>query len=130
MRLRERIRLASNVIFGRDGNKFNQAFFKFIGGGFTSYDENQKTYIDKGYNINPFVYSVVNQIAMKAGSIPFYIKEVEDAQHKSRVDRLIKASNHDFSPQQYLKKLKLEDKAFGEDYKDLPLETKPVSNMV
>ena len=60
MRLRERIRSATGAFFG---NKFNQAFFKLIGGGFTSYDDNQKTYIDKGYNVNPFVYSVVNQIA-------------------------------------------------------------------
>jgi len=119
MRLRERIRLAAGAFFG---NKFNQAFFKLIGGGLTSYDDNQKTYIDKGYNLNPFVYSVVNQIATKAGSIPFYIKEIEDAKSKSKIDNLIKASNHDLSPQQYLKKLTLENKAYANDYKDLPLE--------
>ena len=122
MGLIKRVKAATRVLLNGNANKFNEAFFRYIGGGYTSYDANQKTYIEKGYNINPFVYSVVNQISIKAASIPFYIKEIQDEKEKSNLDRLRLATKNDPSPQQLLKALKLESKAYGEDYKELPLE--------
>ena len=65
--------LLSNI-FKRNNNntnKFNEAFFKFIGSGGSSYDLNAKTYIEKGFNINPIVYSVISQMATKTSSVPF-----------------------------------------------------------
>lgn len=103
-------------------NKYNLAFFKTIWKEVTPYDANAKTYIQKGYNINPLVYSVVNQIATKASSVPFYIKKVDDKREKSKRDALVKATNYNFSPQQYFKKLVYESKAFKTDYLDIPLD--------
>ena len=102
-------------------NKFNQAFFG-IGGAFTSYDNNSKTYLEKGYNINPFIFSVVNSIATKTASIPFYIKKVEDERQKNLRDNLIKSTNYNLTPQQLIKKYNYEEKAFKDDYLEFPLE--------
>ena len=103
-------------------NKYNKAFFKWAGGLSTNYDSNATTYIDKGYNINPLVYSVVNQVANKTASIPFYIKKVDDKQIKSKIDNLIKSTNYNLTPAQELRKAKYESKAYDSDYKELPLE--------
>lgn len=104
------------------GNKYNQAFFKWSGGLSTNYDDNLTTYIEKGYNINPIVYSVVNQISVKTASIPFYIKKVDDKQTKSKIDNLLKSTNHDLTPLQELKKRQYESKAFDKEYKEIPLD--------
>ena len=52
-------------------NKYNKAFFKWLGSSYTSYDTKGTTYVDKGYNINPVVYSVVSQRANKLASVTF-----------------------------------------------------------
>lgn len=109
-----------NSIFKRDNNKFNQAFL-FGGSGFTSYDPNGYTYLEKGYNLNSIVYSVINQQATKTASIPYYIKKIEDKNAHSKLRRL-NASSNDLSIQQKIKKTILESKAYQEDEFEFPLE--------
>jgi len=103
-------------------NKYNQALFSWLGGGYTSYDTNNNNYIDKGYNYNPVVYSVINQRSKKVGSVPFYIKIIDNKYQKSKRDSLLYATKFDLTPQQEVKRLILESKAFKEDYKEMPLE--------
>lgn len=103
-------------------NKYNQALFSWLGGGFTSYDTNNSTYIDKGYNYNPVVFSVVNQRSKKVGSVPFSIKEIDNINQKNKRDNLLGATRHDLTPQQEVKKRILEHKAFKEAYKSMPID--------
>ena len=42
---------------GAARNKFNEAFLASTGSGYTAYDDDGQVYIEKGYNINPLVYS-------------------------------------------------------------------------
>ena len=102
-------------------NKFNQSFFKWMGGTGSSYDVNATTYIEKGYNINPIVYSVVSQMATKTSSVPYTIKKVESKEQKRKADRLIKATGYNLTPQQQVKQILLETKAYSEDDLAMPI---------
>tara|TARA_R110002167_G_scaffold227596_1_gene432803 strand:+ start:1087 stop:2472 length:1386 start_codon:yes stop_codon:yes gene_type:complete len=102
-------------------NKFNEAFFKFIGSGGSSYDLQAETYIEKGFNINPIVYSVISQMATKTSSVPYCIKEIEDKGQKNKLNNLLKATKHNLTPQQQVKKLMLETKAYTKSEYDMPL---------
>ena len=108
-------------------NKFNEAFAWVVGGGYSQYESNRKNYIEKGYNINPLVYSVVNQQAVKASSIPFCIKKVNDNTSNTKLKRLIKSTNYSFTPQQFVKFKSLELKAMDSEDLPLPLERPNVS---
>jgi len=108
-------------------NKYNEALFWATGGGYTNYDTNNLNYLDKGYNINPFVYSMVNQMATKTASIPFYIKQVEEETSLKKLNRLKDATKWDMTIQQKLKAILLENKALSEDEMEMPLEV-PNSN--
>ncbi len=119
-------RLRSNIINFIDPkqhshNKFNQSFYWGLGGGYTAYDTQQKTYIEKGYNINPFVYSIVNQMATKTASIPLYIKKVEDHQSLKKLKRLRLVTGNDLTIQQKIASFLLETKAFDKDELPFPL---------
>ena len=103
-------------------NKYNDAFLKWVGGSFTSYDDKGETYIDDGYNINPIIYSVVSQRANKLSSVPFNVKKVVDKNEKRKRDRLITSTKYDLTPQQEVKRLLYESKAFDSEYVGLPLE--------
>ncbi len=59
-------------------NVFNEAFYRFVGSGYTDYDDNQKTYIEYGYNVNATVYSIIQQMSTKASSVPLYIRRLEN----------------------------------------------------
>lgn len=102
-------------------NVFNEAFFSFIGAGWTRYDSAGKTFIEKGYNENPDVYAIVSQIARKFSSVPGVIKEVKDSKSKRQLKQLYSKS---LSPQETIKKIRLETKAFGDDLEEIddPLE--------
>ena len=78
-----------------DQNAFNQAFYKAIGGQGATYDTNQKTYIESGYNINSTVYAIVNQIATKSASVPLFIQNVNDKQQAKKFDYRRKHINLD-----------------------------------
>ncbi len=115
--------LLSNI-FKRNNNntnKFNEAFFKFIGSMGSSYDLNAKTYIEKGFNINPIVYSVISQMATKTSSVPYTIKKIEDEKQKQKLSKLLKATKHELTPQQEVKRLMLETKAYTESDYTMPL---------
>ena len=115
--------LISNIFKrnNKNTNKFNEAFFKFIGSGGSSYDLDAETYIDKGFNINPIVYSVISQMATKTSSVPYCIKKIEDKGQKSKLNNLLKATKHSLTPQQEVKRLMLETKAYTESEYDMPL---------
>ena len=116
--------IISNIsnLFKQNTNKFNEAFFKFIGSGGSSYDSNAKTYIEQGFNINPIVYSVISQMATKTSSVPYCIKKIEDKGKKSKLNNLLKATKHNLTPQQEVKRLMLETKAYTEIEYDMPLD--------
>ena len=113
--LQRRIEKATN-------NLFNRAFFKYLGGGYTSYDTNAKSYIENGYNVNPDVYSIVQAMANKSSAIPFYVKEIEDKEALKGLKRLTKANKHDPTFQQKIKQTQLKVKAYKEDEIPLPLK--------
>lgn len=101
-------------------NVFNEAFFAFIGAGYTRYDNSSKTYIDKGYNDNADVYAVVSAIARKFASVPGILNVVED---KKAVKSLKPLYRKSLDAQGLTKKRLLETKAFktGEEIEE-PIE--------
>lgn len=121
-RIRDAFKGSVTLSLGGD-NKYNQAFYKFLGGGSTRYDNNAKTYVEQGYNINPIVYSVINQMAVKTASIPFFVKKIQDKGARKELQRLMHATKYNLTPQQYVKKAVLENKAFDHESIDFPLES-------
>lgn len=116
-----------NPLFFRDikqptQNKYNDALLKLIGNAFTSYDTLGTTYVDKGYNENPIVFSVVSQRANKLASVPFNVKKIKDENQKRLRDSLTTATKYNLTPQQEVKRMLYESKAFEDEYIDLPLE--------
>jgi len=105
-------------------NKFNRAFFRFVGSNYTEYDTQNPTYINHGYNENSVVYSVVNQMATKVTSIPYYIKKVENKRQTKAYLRELKRFDGN-TPQQKLNLNSLIKKAFTgqkEDTLNMPLD--------
>jgi HK97 family phage portal protein len=103
-------------------NKFNESFF-WGSNGYTENDDNDlKRYIDLAYNINPDVFSVINQIANKLVSIPYYIKEVKDTASNVKLKSFMKSTNYDPSFTQRIKANKLEMKALSEDEYSMPFD--------
>ena len=103
-------------------NKFNEAFYWGIGGIFTNYDNKAQTYLDKGYNINPFVYSIINQQAVKTASIPYSIRKIDDKVSKRKLESLINVTKNNLTPQQQIKKVILESKAYSDELLNMPLD--------
>ena len=94
-------------------NKLYQAFLS-LGVKFTEYDKNGTTYIEKGYNLNSDVYSVISQKSSEVTRIPFFVKKVKD---KGNLKKYYQTkSNLD-----YLKKSIYEVKALDNEYLDMPL---------
>jgi HK97 family phage portal protein len=67
--------LPERSLTGALTNTFNQAFYPYVGAGLTLYDYKGQTYIDKGYNENADVYSVISQISRKFASVPGLITD-------------------------------------------------------
>lgn len=99
-------------------NTFNRAFFSFIGGGLTQYDYDGKVILDKGYNINSDVYSVVSQISRKFASVPGLLNKVED---KKIVRELKQLYGQHLDAQSLARKRILEVKAYSNDEVAEPL---------
>ena len=114
-----------NNLTGR--NKFNYSFISSFGGEYTSYDKDNSTYLDKGYNYNSIIYSIINKQAIKTSSIPFVVKKVDDKEAKNKLDNLYKSTKGNLSPLQKIKSRHLEIKAFNGEYLELPLK-KPNAN--
>ena len=103
-------------------NKFNDAFLYTAGGGYSAYDTDGKSYLDNGYNVNPIVYSIINQQSVKTASIPYTINKIEDDKAKNQLDVLIKATGNELSVQQQVRKTILQNKAFNGDDLGMPLD--------
>ena len=102
-------------------NKIYEAFYG-LGFKYTAYDENNKTYIEKGYNLNSDVYAVVSQKATEVTRIPFYIKTVKDEQQKERYKQFMHMIKGVLSPDLAVKKAQYQFKAFEEEEIMMPLE--------
>ena len=103
-------------------NQYNEAFLWGVGGGQTQWDPTNEVIIEKGYNINPLVYSPINQMATKTANIPFSVKKIEDEGAKRKLDALNYATKGDYSVQQKIKSLLLENKAFAKADIAFPME--------
>jgi len=103
-------------------NAYNQAFYEWIGIGYVQYDHKNKTYLDKGYNTNPTIFSIINKSTVKLVSVPYAIKEVEDKQSYSKLKMLDLATKGNISVRQYIDKVALETKAYKDKEKPFPLE--------
>lgn len=108
-------------LFSRENiNKYNNAFFRFIGTSGSSYDIKATTYIKDGFNINPIVYSVISQMATKTSSIPFYVKKIEDKNAKIKLRNLTKSTKFDLSARQQIERKLLTKQAYTDEFYDLP----------
>lgn len=103
-------------------NSYNQAFYEWMGIGYVKYDQKSQTYLDKGYNENPTVFSIINKSSVKLVSVPYTVKKVEDKQSQSKLNQLNLATKGVYSTKQYLDKLKLEIKAYKDEEMPFPME--------
>jgi len=103
-------------------NKFNEAFYRFLGGGFTNYNQNAPSYLDNGYNRNPDVYACISQMANKTVSVPYMIK-MKGAEHKyQKLKSFNLATKGNLSILQSITKQKLEKEAYQEHEMPFPLD--------
>ena len=103
-------------------NVYNEAFFSYVGSGFTSYDVDNKTYINKGYNHNPDVFACITQMATKTVSVPYEIKVVSDKKSYNKLKNFHKATSGNFDFLQQIKKANLERKSYEEVDLPFPME--------
>jgi len=103
-------------------NAYNQAFYEWIGIGYVKYDPKNETYLKKGYNENPTVYSIINKSAVKLVSVPYAVKEIENKQAQKKLQQLDYATKGVLSIKQYLDKVKLETKAYKDEEKPFPMD--------
>ena len=104
-------------------NEFNKSFlWGSLGGSVLDDDQNITRYIDSAYNINPDVFSVVNQIAGKFTSVPYVIKKIEDKQADKKYRKLNESTKYNYSIPQEFKAHELKQKAYDDDYLEMPLD--------
>ena len=112
----------ASVISTDQNNPYLDAFLKQIGGSYTKYDTNNKTYLEQGFGKNPDVYAVIKQMSDKTSSIPWSVKRVKDEQAKTRLDRFRHTTKYNHTPQQYIKSKGLKAAAFEEKELEFPME--------
>jgi len=100
-------------------NVFNEAFFAYVGAGLTKYDWRGHDYIQKGYNENSDVFSVVSQISKKFASVPGILNEVNDRKSLKSLEKLYVKSLH---PQELANKRLLETKALNNEEIEEPFD--------
>lgn len=103
------------------GNAFNESFFRLLSSGFTRYDANNPTYLEKGYNSNPTVYAVINKQTVKTVSVPYSIKKIQDNGSYQRLKEMELATKGNLSLLQMVKKSVLEKKAYSDKEIPFPL---------
>lgn len=103
-------------------NVYNEAFFSYLGAGYTSYDVDNRTYINKGYNTNPDVFACINQMATKTVSVPYEVKIVNDKESYKKLKNFQKATAGNFDFLQQIKKYNLQRKSYDEVDLPFPLE--------
>ena len=111
-------------LFGKQDvdNDFNKAFYQLLGGGYTKYDSNNKTYLEKGYNTNPDVYAIINKQAVKTVSVPYSVKQIEDKKSYSKLNQLELATKGNLNLSQFIQKVNLQRKAYSEEEMNFPLD--------
>lgn len=103
-------------------NAFNKALYSFIGGQGAQYDNKAATYLNKGYKINPVVFSVINQMCDKTKAVPYAIKKVKDQKQYSKLRQLDNATNGNYSIKQMADRAILQIKAYEDIEQVFPLE--------
>jgi len=85
MNLLQRIKAAIIPSQGDAGNKYFQSLFSYFNGDMMyNIPDNPRAYVAEGYQNNPDVYAVVNMIAKKAASVPFYVYVVNNKKSFNR----------------------------------------------
>ena len=79
-----RVRNFVSKNFQQTNIDFNRAIYNYLGQSIIWNPENDSTYIEKGYQYNTTVYSIVNLIAKTAATIPFQIYEVKNENELKR----------------------------------------------
>lgn len=104
-------------------NLYNQAFFwGSLSTQATDDDLNPKRYIEYAYNINPDVYSIIQQITNKFTSIPYCIEKIDDKKEYSKYQRLNNTTKYNYSFVQEVKALNLKQKALEDVEYEMPLK--------
>lgn len=117
-------------VFGSESkwlNMYNKSLLQFIGGQTARYDHNDNTYLNKGYNENPDVFSVINQMCDKTKAVPYAVKKIKDNVDFRKLQSLKTATNGRYSIKQLADALILERKAYEDKELPFPLE-KPNPN--
>ena len=70
--------------FQQTSQEFNRAIYNYLGNTIIWNPENDNTYIEKGYQYNTTVYSIVNIIAKTAATIPFQVYEIKSENELKR----------------------------------------------
>ena len=120
---------AFNVLRGKKAvsNKFNETFHRWHTEYTNNDDADLTKYIEKGYNINSDVFSIINQKSNKLVSIPFYIKDIKDDLSNNKLNRLLTATKYNPTFTQRIKAYELECKALSEGDYPMPFK-KPNPN--
>jgi HK97 family phage portal protein len=104
-------------------NQFNEAFlWGTLGNEVLDDDLDTKRYIDFAYNINPDVYSIVNQIASKFTSIPYCIRDIEDSESYQKLISLNRSTKYNYSFPQEVKAYDLKQKTYKDEEIPMPFE--------
>jgi HK97 family phage portal protein len=117
------IELFKNKISGLLGNnKYNQAFYRFIGGYTNAYSDTLETLLYKGYKENPIVNAAINQMASKSTIVPLLVKQIEDEKYVKKLKDIYKVTGNNPSFSQKLLIKQLEKKAYSQEDVEFPLE--------
>ena len=88
MNLIQRIKAVIMPTQSDPGNKYNQSLFSYFNGIFFNIPNNPRAYVANGYQGNPDVFSIINMIAKKAASVPFYVYVVSNKKSFNRTATL------------------------------------------
>lgn len=67
---------------------FNKLVYNHLGNNLITSEENDDTYINKGYRFNSTIYSIVNLITKSASTVPFQVYEVRNENELKRYKAL------------------------------------------
>lgn len=103
------------------GNRFDQWAYQMIGALGIQYDNKASLYLDKGYKINPIIFSIVDQMCNKSKAVPYYIKKVKDQKAYAKIKSINAASNRNYNIKQLRDISEYETKAYEDIEQDFPL---------
>ena len=105
----------------RGNNAFNQWAYQWLGAFGIQYDNKSSTYLDKGYKINPIIFSIVDQMCNKSKAVPYYIKKVKDQKAYGKIKAIEKATNGNYNIKQLRDLSDYQTKAYVDIEQDFPL---------